>query len=964
MRRNIILSLLVLMSMFAIGAFVSIHLSRNTVTELNKLVELHEVEELRRSLIIDIQTVQSNVYTLGTPFGVNIDTLVNNMMKLEKGADQCTSCHHSPHLTNRLIRIKTLVNDYEEGLSSVILTEGAPKSMESKKPGVISIGNEIITMIQDMSHTATSSLENETRHAVSNMNSIRSTLFYTVAVTFILCILVAWRLANSITRPVHKLLEATSRISEGQLGSTISYDASNEFGQLADHFNSMSAAIQKGYNELKKEITERKEIQGALSKSEKFLSTIFESIRDPFCIFDADFKIVMSNEAYADLKNMKNGNLTGKTCQDLSCDGNMSCRECVVQKTFMSKDPCAIDSSLIQEDGSTMWLDVYTYPIFDEQGCVKHVIEYVRDVTDRRLTEMALKQSEERFALASKGANDGLWDWDIKSNNVYYSERWKSMIGFQGKELCKSPDDWVERVHPNERTQVKTEIASHINGLSPHFESEHRLLHKDGSYRWMLTRGLAVRDASGNAYRFAGSMTDITDRKLAEEQLMFDALHDVMTGLPNRLLFMDRLDHAVNREKRHKEYLFAVLFMDIDRFKVLNDSLGHTMGDKMLMAVSKRLEESLRPGDTVARLGGDEFAILLEDLKDRGEALFIAERIQQKLSAPFDLSGQEIFSSVSIGLVFNTTGYEHPENLLRNADIAMYQAKANGSARCEVFSLDMYDDAVARLQLETDIRQAITNNEFVLHYQPIISGRSGAIEGFEALIRWQHPKKGLISPDKFISCAEDTGLIIQIGNWVLEEACRQVAEWKRSIPGFGAVSVSVNLSSKQVLPTLVTKLNEVIRETGISAQHLILEITESMIMDNSEIIGPIMAQIKNMDVKLHIDDFGTGYSSLRYLHDFPVDALKIDRSFIYGMTQNEEKVKIVSAITTLAHGMNMAVVAEGVETEGQLHLISEFECEYLQGFLFSKPLESKQATELLRQGDVYFIQKSVHFIRR
>jgi len=964
MRKKIILSLLALMIIFTSGAFISINLTKNTMSELDFLIELHEVEEMRRSLIIDIQAVQSNIYTIGTPFAENIDSIVINMMKLEEAADQCTECHHSPQLTNRIIKVQRLIVDYEEGLSSVILTEGVANSLESEKANVIGIGNEIISLVQQMSHMGTSSLDRKSSDALNSMSSIMSILFITLIATSILCILVTWRLVRSITRPVNKLLEATRMISSGKLGSTISYDDRDEFGELAEHFNVMSTAIKEGYEELEKEVTERIEVESALSKSEKFLSTTFDSIRDPFCIFDTEFRIVMANEAYAELKDKNINELTGNKCYDVLPDKSLACRECIVQKTFMSKDPCATDRALIQDDGSTMWLDIFTYPIFDENGNVSHVIEYIRDVTGRKLTEGALKESEERYALASRGANDGLWDWDIKSNTVFYSERWKSMLGFQNEEFKNNPDEWFERVHPDERMQVKTEITAHINGHTPHFENEHRIMHEDGSYRWMLSRGLAVRDASGNAYRFAGSMTEITDRKMAEEQLMFDALHDVLTGLPNRLLFMDRLDHAVNREKRHKDYLFAVLFLDIDRFKVLNDSLGHAIGDMMLIAVSKRLEESLRPGDTVARLGGDEFAILLEDLKDRSEAMFIAERIQDKLSAPFDLSGQEVFTSVSIGIVFNTTGYDHPENLLRNADIAMYHAKANGNARSEVFNLGMYADAVARLQLETDMRQAIIQNEFVLHYQPIISARTGTIAGFEALVRWQHPEKGLLPPGEFISNAEETGMIINIGEWVLEEACRQVSAWNRSIPDCGSITISVNLSSKQLLPTLVKKLDQVIRETGIVPNNLILEITESMIMENAEAIGPIMEQIKNMDIKIHIDDFGTGYSSLRYLHDFPVDALKIDRSFINGLAENKEKLEIVNAITTLAHSMNMEVVAEGVETEEQLNQVTSLHCEYFQGFLFSQPLESKKAEGLLSQGQIDYIRNLTHSFKQ
>jgi EAL domain-containing protein (putative c-di-GMP-specific phosphodiesterase class I) len=370
----------------------------------------------------------------------------------------------------------------------------------------------------------------------------------------------------------------------------------------------------------------------------------------------------------------------------------------------------------------------------------------------------------------------------------------------------------------------------------------------------------------------------------------------------------------------------------------------------MLIAVSKRLEDSLRPGDTVARLGGDEFAILLEDLKDRGEALFIAERMQDKLSAPFDLSGMEVFTSVSIGIVFNTTGYDHPEHLLRNADIAMYHAKSNGRARCEVFNLSMYTNAVERLKLETEMRQAIVQNDFVLHYQPIISVKTGTIAGFEALVRWQHPERDLLMPNEFIMQAEETGMIIKIGEWVLEEACRQASAWHELFPKSPPLTISVNLSSKQLLPTLVKKLDQIIQLTEINPESLILEITESMIMENADALGPIMQQIKNMNIKIHIDDFGTGYSSLRYLHDFPVDALKIDRSFIRGLNSSREKLEIVNAIASLAHSMNMEVVAEGVENEEQLKQIRSLNCEYLQGFLFSVPLDREDAVRYISQG--------------
>jgi diguanylate cyclase (GGDEF)-like protein len=425
---------------------------------------------------------------------------------------------------------------------------------------------------------------------------------------------------------------------------------------------------------------------------------------------------------------------------------------------------------------------------------------------------------------------------------------------------------------------------------------------------------------------------------------------------------MDRLAHAVTREKRKSNYLFAVLFIDMDRFKVLNDSLGHTAGDKMLVAISQRLEESLRPGDTVARLGGDEFAILLEDLKDKKEALQIAGRILEKLRLSFDLEGQEIFTTASLGITFSISGYENPEHLLRDADIAMYQAKANGCDRYEVFDKGMYDNAVARLQLETELRQAMKQEEFRLFYQPIVSMKTGKIAGMEALIRWQHPDRGIIPPLEFISTTEETGLIISLGEWVISEACRQLSIWQEKFPSDPPMTMSVNISSKQLLPNLIEHIKGVLAETGVKSSSLILEITESILMQSAEAMAPLLIQLKGLGVKLHIDDFGTGYSSLSYLHRFPVDVLKVDRSFISRIGTDGDNLEIVKAITTLAHSLDMKVIAEGVETEEQVEKLKELKCESMQGFFFSKPLDVKSFEDLLKKcgGDLvaYVLEKN------
>ncbi len=567
---------------------------------------------------------------------------------------------------------------------------------------------------------------------------------------------------------------------------------------------------------------------------------------------------------------------------------------------------------------------------------------------DRARAEGALRESEERYALAARGAKDGLWDWNLKTDEIYFSSRWKSMLGFEENEVGNSPDEWFNRVHPADVAQVKVEIAAHQEGVSPRFENEHRMLHKDGTYRWMLSRGLAVTDADGKAYRMAGSQTDITGRKVAEEQLLHDAFHDALTGLSNRALFIDRLGQSIGRAKRRKDYQFAVLFLDIDRFKVVNDSLGHMVGDQLLISIAQRLEACLRPGDTVARLGGDEFAIFLDDVKDISDVTRVADRIQRELALPFKLSGQEIFTPASIGIALSATGYDRPEDLLRDADTAMYRAKALGKARHEVFDPAMRARAMERLQLETDLRRAIEREEIRLHYQPIVSLEAGGITGFEALVRWAHPQRGLVLPAEFITVAEETGLIIPIGWRVLGEACRQTRVWQERFPASSRLSVSVNLSGKQFMQSdLIQRIGQILQETGLDARCLWLEITESVIMEHAESTVSLLSQLKGLGVQLDIDDFGTGYSSLGYLNRFPVDTLKVDRSFVSRMCVNEENAEIVRTILTLASNLGMDVIAEGVETAEQLEQLRALKCKYGQGYFFFKPVDSEAAEAML-----------------
>ena len=559
----------------------------------------------------------------------------------------------------------------------------------------------------------------------------------------------------------------------------------------------------------------------------------------------------------------------------------------------------------------------------------------------------ALRESEERYALAARGANDGLWDWNIQTGRVYYSPRWKAMLGWGENEIGDNPEEWFNRIHDADRQRVQEEIAAHRNGSTPHFESEHRMLHKDGTFRWMLNRGLAVFDDSGKTLRMAGSQTDITERKVS----------DPLTGLPNRLLFIDRLGRLIKHAKRRKDILFAVLFLDLDGFKMINDSMGHLIGDQLLLGVANRLEKCLRSTDTVARLGesftvarlgGDEFTVLLDDLKDPNDAKSAADRLMKALAPPFILGGKEVFTSVSIGIALSNTAYEHAEDMLRDADTAMYRAKSLGKARFEVFDADMRASVLARLQLETDLRGALERKEFRNFYQPIVSLDSGQIVGFEALLRWQHPTRGLLGPEEFILVAEETGLIRELGWWNLREACRQMSDWRTGPNGRPDLIISVNLSAKQFLqPNLVVDIRKLLHELSLSPDALKLEITESAVMADPSAAVEMLQQIKSIGIHLAIDDFGTGYSSLSYLHRFPLDTLKIDRSFIRDMQEDGEGMEIARTILPMANNLRLDVVAEGVETLEQVALLKQLHCKYAQGYYFSKPLSAENSTALL-----------------
>ncbi len=555
----------------------------------------------------------------------------------------------------------------------------------------------------------------------------------------------------------------------------------------------------------------------------------------------------------------------------------------------------------------------------------------------------------DQFDLAARGESDGLWDWNLTTNRIRFSRRWISSLGCEEHEVGDDPEEWFRRVHPEDVRQVRLAIDAHLAGSIPEIDNQHRIRHADGTYRWMHCRGMVTRDESGRALRLAGSHEDITAEKVT----------DTLTGLPNRLLLLDRLSRAIDRASRHNDYLFALLLVNLDRFNPLVERLGPTACEGLLIAAARRLETclhtwnveaQLRADYVVARLGGDEFGVLIEGLSEIGVAKFAADRLIKEISAPLELDGHEVFLSASMGIALSLTGYSRPEGLLRDADTAMRRAKSLGRARCEVFDTAALGQSRRQAQLETELQEALQQQEFRVYFQPIVSLASNQIAGWETLLRWHHPARGVISPNEFIPVAERTGLIVPLGQWVLREACRQLKAWQESLGIPKQIWISVNFSSLQFKqPALAEVIGDLLSEVKLEPHCLMLELTESFAMENPDAVSSVFMKLRVMGLQLGLDDFGTGYSSLGYLPRFPVDYLKIERSFVRRLETSKDMVEIVRAINHLAHQLGLRVVAEGIERAEQLQLVRSLGCEFGQGFLFSRAVESSKATELLKE---------------
>lgn len=691
-----------------------------------------------------------------------------------------------------------------------------------------------------------------------------------------------------------------------------------------------------------RDVTERKITEEALRESEVRYRDLFENANDLIYTHDLDGHITSLNRAGERISGYTREEALKMNIADVVAPEHLALATEMTFRKMESRIPSIYQLDIIAKDGRRVGLELSTRLIVHQNKAVG-VQGIARDITERRRSEDIIRANETRYRQLSDGISHQVWAAEPDGRLNYVNSRTMEYFNLSAEHIIGN--GWHSVVHPDDLAEGVKRWA-HCLRTGEFYEVEFRLRRHDGEYRWHKARAVASTDQDGKITGWLGTNTDIDDQKQSEAKLNFYARHDTLTDLPNRAEFMSHLKAAIDRSRSNDQAHFAVLFLDVDRFKVINDSLGHMVGDSLLKEIAKRLIAQVRPGDYVARLGGDEFTILLNRTGDHDDIIHVAERIQANLTRPFMIAGNEVFTSVSIGIIIADDIERGPEDFLRDADSAMYRAKESGKARYEIFNREMHVKKMNVLSVENDLRHAIERNEFEVFYQPIVDLETCETREFEALIRWRHPTRGLVPPDSFVPVAEETGLIIPIGRWILQQATYQLAKWQKMT--LNRLAISVNLSAKQLVhPSLTGQVLQILKESGLEPDQLKLEVTESTVMEHSERSLSVLNELKSLGISLSTDDFGTGYSSLSYLQQFPFDRLKIDRSFIQRMMDDAKSAAIVKTILMLGSNLGTDVVAEGIETASQLDLLKTLGCKYGQGFLFSCPIIAENAEEMV-----------------
>ena len=694
--------------------------------------------------------------------------------------------------------------------------------------------------------------------------------------------------------------------------------------------------------EKKRAQMEQQALQNTLeiSKRNAHIRAIFETFPDIFFVVTGQGEIIeASGAALADMGHPP-GHWIGKSILEFpNTDIGRRFHE-TLRQAHETQNTVALEFAFLLKSGLAFY-EARLRPCEQDQTIV-----LIRDMTSRKTALEALKASEERYALAARAANDGLWDWNLPTNRIFFSSRWKSLLGYAEDELENHTNTWWDRIHPDDMELVKRAFLHLGESEKETLEVEYRIRHRDNSFRWVETRGIAVRDPSGAAYRIVGSQTDITPRKEAEERLRHEGFHDKVTGLANRGLFMDRLTNVLDRVKRQPSYLISVIYIDLDRFRAINERVGHEPANRLLEAVAARLRSFARVGDTVARLGDDEFAILLDGIPNDRAAVVFADRMRELIASPCDVGPEEVIVTASLGITLNSPDSSSAESLLNEAESAMQRAKQSGKNCQELFSRENYARLVSKLRIETELRHAAERGELELYYQPIFSIPDARIVRMEALIRWNHPQRGMVSPLEFIPIAEETGLILNVGEWVINAVCDQVRAWHDG--GRGPLGIAVNVSPRQFQqPNVLAQFGAALARISGYGFNLELEITEGAAMYDVDQSVKVLRSLRDMGVRISIDDFGVGYSSLSCLRLFPLNTLKIDRGFVQGIPKVKDNTALTNAIIGIAHHLGLSVVAEGVETEEQLRYLKEQGCEEAQGYLLGRPMPAKDMAPLL-----------------